>query len=46
MQRTTWPFPKRLEALLGCTEGSPEEEELARLATVAEAFEEAAGWAP
>ena len=39
-------IPKRIEALLGSTEGSPEEEELARLATVAEAFEEAAGWAP
>ena len=37
---------KRIEALLGCTEDSPEEEELARLAAVAEAFEEAAGWTP
>jgi len=37
---------KRIEALLGCTEESPEEEELARLAAVAEAFEEAGGWTP
>ena len=38
---------KRIKVLLDCTDGSPEEEEeLARLATAAEAFEEAAGWAP
>jgi hypothetical protein len=33
----------RIDALMGCTEDSPEEEELARLPAQAEALEEAVG---
>ena len=35
---------RRMDGLVGCTEGSPEEEELARLAAMAEALEEGIGW--